>query len=275
MNYQCPSCFSKSHSAHTLSFGPTHVVQQRSTDCVTQVSAQIAREARPRNSISGTRRPPGPASSGPAGEPALAVHHGVICDSCNKTVVGVRHKCLDCPSMSDDSPGTFLSDPSPDYDLCAACVKSGATEQHNPFHEFFDIETPGRVYVHTVLGDDRDRSLGNRQQLPSSNHASITRQEPVATPADLLVRHSATCNLCDSAIVGERYVSLRAVSQLLGLNFVCQKCVVCSGEASSADCNKFMLIQPDFDTCSSCFRFAFPRTCNGDQQSNHLIVFQG
>lgn len=208
MDYQCPSCFSKSHSAHTLSFGPTHVVQQRSTDGSTQVSAQIAREAKPCDALSGTRRPQGSAYSAPVGETALAVHRGVICDSCDKTVVGVRHKCLDCLGMSDNPAGTFLPDLIPDYDLCTACVESRATEQHNPFHEFFDIETPGRVYVHTVLDGDRDR----RQQSPSSSHTPVMRQEPVATSADLLVRHSATCNLCDSVIVGERYVSLRAVS---------------------------------------------------------------
>ena len=252
MNYQCSSCFSKSHSAHTLSFGPSHVVQQHPSDYSTPVSAQIEREAKPRNGISGTCRSSEPTSSGPAGEPALAVHRDVICDSCNQMVVGVRQKCLDCPSMSVDPVGISFPDPISDYDLCTTCVESGATEQHNPFHEFFDIETPGRVYVHTVLGGDRNRSLGN------SIHSPVTRQVPAATPADLPVRHSATCNLCDSAIVGERYVSFCAVSQPLGLKFVYQKCVICPGEAPSTDCNVLMLIQPDFDACSSCFRFAVP-----------------
>lgn len=210
---QCPSCFSKSHSAHTLSFGPSHVVQQRSIDCSTQVSAQVVRENRTRDSMLGTPSPV-PASSSPASEQALSVHRGVVCDSCNQTVAGVRHKCLDCPGMSCDAPGTLLPNSVPDYDLCTPCVKSGATERHNPFHEFFDIETPGRVYVHTVLGDN----TGNRRQLSGSDHAPVTRQGPVGTPADLPVRHSATCNLCDSAIIGERYVSLRAVYQLPMMN---------------------------------------------------------
>jgi len=117
--------------------------------------------------------------------------------------------------MSDDLARTHPSHSVPDYDLCTACVEVGATEQHNPFHEFFDIETPGRVYVHTVLSGDRDRSFRNRQQSSTSGHAPATRQEPVA-PADLPVRHSATCDLCDSAIIGERYVSLCAISRLPG-----------------------------------------------------------
>ncbi|KAG6380955.1 hypothetical protein JVT61DRAFT_5349 [Boletus reticuloceps] len=219
-DYQCPSCFSKSHSAHTLSFGPSHIVQQRSIDCSTQVSAQIVRESTARNSI---YQSPASTPSGPAGEPALPVHHGVVCDSCSKTIVGIRHKCLDCPVL--------------DYDLCAGCMESGATEQHNPFHEFFDIETPGRVYVHTVFGGNRDRPFGGRQQPSSSDHNPVTRQGSAGTPADLPIRHSASCNLCDSAIVGERF-----------------KCVTCPGKVLSVDRNGRVLIYPDFDTCSSCFR---------------------
>lgn len=141
-----------------------------------------------------------------------------------------------------------------DYDLCTPCVESGATEQHNPFHEFFDIETPGRVYVHTVYSEDRDRSFGNRHQLSSSDHAPVTQQGN--TPADL--RHSATCNLCDSAIIGERYVSFPPLYQLSGLN-TCVRNVLSVQVKSSVDCKESMLTQPDFDTCSSCFRYAIPR----------------
>lgn len=39
--------------------------------------------------------PPAPVSA-PAQPPALVVHHGIGCDGCNKTVEGIRHKCLDC-----------------------------------------------------------------------------------------------------------------------------------------------------------------------------------
>ena len=207
LHYQCSSCFSKSHSAHTLSFGPSHVVQQRSTE----YSANVG-EIGPRGGVSGTSQVLGPASSSPAGEPARSIHRGVTCDGCNQTVVGVRHKCLDCPGMSNDSAGTFFPHRIIDYDLCTTCVESGATEQHNPFHEFFDIEIPD-------LGRDRDRSLGNRQQVSSPDHAQVTQQGPAATPTDPPVRHSATCNLCDSAIVGERYVSLHVAVPIFWLNY--------------------------------------------------------
>jgi len=136
--------------------------------------------------------------------PAPVVHSGIICDVCQDTVIGVRHKCLDCP----------------DYDLCSTCIISGSAEQHNPFHEFFEIEEPGRVVVHTVFSGDgeMDSSWTGRRTtenpsppvVPSSSSASVAT-----------VAHHATCDLCDSQIRGTRY-----------------KCVNCI----------------DFDTCSSCFQ---------------------
>lgn len=32
--------------------------------------------------------------------PPPAIHRGVVCDHCEKTIEGVRHKCLDCPGES-------------------------------------------------------------------------------------------------------------------------------------------------------------------------------
>jgi hypothetical protein len=49
---------------------------------------------------------PPPSSPTPAPSPISntapppLVHIGVICDMCEKTIVGVRHKCLDCPGRS-------------------------------------------------------------------------------------------------------------------------------------------------------------------------------
>jgi next-to-BRCA1 protein 1 len=53
-------------------------------------------------------------------------HHAALCDSCDKSIVGIRHKCIDCP----------------DWDYCNNCITS-ASELH-PGHRFvpiFDNET--------------------------------------------------------------------------------------------------------------------------------------
>ncbi|KIJ22001.1 hypothetical protein PAXINDRAFT_6125 [Paxillus involutus ATCC 200175] len=172
----CPGCFSKSHSVHTLSFGPSHIVQQRSPLC-SLVQSVPSRQP----SVPSPVPAPAPPMQNVSEDTAPPVHRGVMCDSCNTTITGVRHKCLDCPG-------------------------SGAMEKHGPFHEFFDIETPGHVYVHTIFGgDDRgNRSCINQQASPSPAVATCA---PVAviSPREAPVRHSATCNLCDSAIVGERF----------------------------------------------------------------------
>lgn len=59
--------------------------------------------------------------------------HQAICDGCNKFILGVRHKCLDCP----------------DWDLCSDCIVN-ATLVH-PKHRFVPIyeslaETNANVY---------------------------------------------------------------------------------------------------------------------------------
>ncbi|KAI9827304.1 MAG: hypothetical protein M1826_006408 [Phylliscum demangeonii] len=50
--------------------------------------------------------------------------HHALCDGCDKTIVGVCHKCLDCP----------------DWDFCAACI-ANAPFIH-PGHRFVPILTP-------------------------------------------------------------------------------------------------------------------------------------
>ncbi|KAF9454162.1 hypothetical protein P691DRAFT_657056 [Macrolepiota fuliginosa MF-IS2] len=115
-----------------------------------------------------------PTSTTPLARPVI--HHGVVCDSCENTIEGVRHKCLDCP----------------DYDLCTNCVLLEGAERHNPFHEFFEISTPGRVVIHRV----QDRTI-NVQRDASE------RQETLE-----LITHRATCDLCDSHIRGDRYKCL-------------------------------------------------------------------
>ncbi|KAH9486260.1 Protein JOKA2 [Psilocybe cubensis] len=124
--------------------------------------------------------------------PTPVVHVGIICDVCNKVVEGVRHKCLDCP----------------DYDLCDSCIGNGAAEAHNPFHEFFDILEPGRVIVHTVFNGDSDRETARPSQRRSSASASVPAPEPAAPSSPAV--HPATCDLCESRIIGNRYTSMLA-----------------------------------------------------------------
>lgn len=109
---------------------------------------------------------------------APVVHTNVWCDSCRGTVVGVRHKCLDCA----------------DYDLCTTCISQGGAERHDPFHEFLEIREPGRVIVHTV---------GNRDAGTRRPTGAAAQQ-----PASVLVNHNAICDLCESHIVGDRYKCL-------------------------------------------------------------------
>ncbi|KAK7423136.1 hypothetical protein QQX98_001212 [Neonectria punicea] len=73
------------------------------------------------------------------------VHHA-ICDGCDKYIVGVRHKCLDCP----------------DWDYCANCIKH--SKFAHPNHRFVPI------YEH--LADVRVRS-------PTPVHVGICCDGPL------------------------------------------------------------------------------------------------
>ena len=117
------------------------------------------------------------------------VHKNIICDMCNRQVVGIRHKCLDCP----------------DYDLCDECITNPELRsQHHAQHQFFAIEKPGEVIVHTVFSGDADAAP--EPALPVL--PSPSSQPTVIHPVDVEpVIHNAMCNLCDSRIRGDRFVS--------------------------------------------------------------------
>ncbi|OAX81778.1 hypothetical protein ACJ72_03880 [Emergomyces africanus] len=57
-------------------------------------------------------------------QPGRGRYHAAICDGCNKSIKGVRHKCLNCP----------------DWDYCSDCIRS-ASEFH-PGHRFAPLYTP-------------------------------------------------------------------------------------------------------------------------------------
>ncbi|KAI5359540.1 putative Zinc finger, ZZ-type, immunoglobulin-like, Next to BRCA1, central domain-containing protein [Septoria linicola] len=56
--------------------------------------------------------------------PGRNVRHNAICDGCDKTIYGIRHKCLSCP----------------DWDYCNNCVKTA--RQSHPRHRFAALYTP-------------------------------------------------------------------------------------------------------------------------------------
>ncbi|KAI9788410.1 MAG: hypothetical protein M1816_006935 [Peltula sp. TS41687] len=53
--------------------------------------------------------------------PGRNLRHYALCDGCDKTIVGIRHKCLDCP----------------DWDYCSACVPSAP--YIHPGHRFVQV----------------------------------------------------------------------------------------------------------------------------------------
>ncbi|KAI5121307.1 hypothetical protein M0805_003775 [Coniferiporia weirii] len=135
------------------------------------------------------------------------IHVGVVCDSCQETVIGHRHKCLDCP----------------DFDLCDDCFPNASSE-HGP-HEFVTIQEPGRVIVHRVYSGDE----GRPQARPiGQRHQSFFRRPETGSDAagPLSVVHQASCDLCDSRIRGTRY-----------------KCLTCPDFDTCASCHRIVPMQ--------------------------------
>lgn len=134
-----------------------------------------------------------------ASEAPKVIHTNVRCDVCDKTIEGVRHKCLDCP----------------DYDLCTSCLTAARINKkdvlqpgqalviggHQRNHMFFPIEEAGDLWLHTVF-------KGAETKLPSGAPVEQTGIAVGASFSEEPANHRATCDLCDSSIVGSRFVSL-------------------------------------------------------------------
>ncbi|KAH9044756.1 hypothetical protein EDB85DRAFT_486938 [Lactarius pseudohatsudake] len=79
--------------------------------------------------------------------PSPVIHSNIICDLCKEMIIGVRHKCLDCP----------------DFDLCSSCLSVQPQDIgfHSRTHAFFAIEEPGGIWAHAIF------SARIRQSLPT------------------------------------------------------------------------------------------------------------
>ena len=142
------------------------------------------RENYRRSRAESPRNGSGPARIQTGGRP---VHKNIFCDVCTVEIVGVRHKCLDCP----------------DYDMCDECISTpNLRELHHSQHQFFAIEKPGEVIVHTVFSGDGELEPSRPAQAPSPR-VTVPRPRDVEP-----VVHNAMCNMCDSRIRGDRFVSV-------------------------------------------------------------------
>lgn len=103
-------------------------------------------------------------------------------------MLGLQRSSTDFFRLPHDKLTTIL-----DYDLCSLCIGAGYAETHNPFHEFLELHEPGRVIVHTVSSNNDERAAFNRPRHESQSGPPTS--------------HTASCDLCDSKIFGDRYVS--------------------------------------------------------------------
>ncbi|KAI0274799.1 hypothetical protein BC834DRAFT_1037443 [Gloeopeniophorella convolvens] len=200
---------------HTLGMDPADVWGPASIDKQSNIAplqASMTLEEAANGSVRASDVPPPPTSLTPC---PLVIHQNILCDMCRETIVGIRHKCLDCP----------------DFDLCSSCLvhQPDRLGSHMKGHALFAIDEPGGVWVHTDLAGEPDADPIEAPVVEEPMEwTSATPSEPTqptapreyAPPVDHPVTHNATCDLCDSTIQGDRY-----------------KCLDC----------------PDFDSCASCY----------------------
>ncbi|KAI9462409.1 hypothetical protein BJY52DRAFT_1116259 [Lactarius psammicola] len=124
--------------------------------------------------------------------PPPVVHSNIICDLCKDVIIGVRHKCLDCP----------------DFDLCSSClsVQPSNIGFHSRTHDLFAIEEPGGLWAHAVfIGEDTSEPPTRPANEEPKEHSNSGPVEEQIAPTDNVVVHNATCDLCSSSIKGDRF----------------------------------------------------------------------
>jgi hypothetical protein len=97
----------------------------------------------------------------------------------------------------------------PDFDLCSSCliVQPETIGSHSSTHAFFAIEEPGGLWAHAVFSsEDAPEPLNQPANEGPTEHS--TSSAPVQEQNALDVLHNATCDLCSSAILGDRFVSI-------------------------------------------------------------------
>ena len=195
--------------------------------------------------------PAHPAEPEPSSLIEPVIHVNVSCNMCREMIIGVRHKCLDCPGLAylrslfalKFTDGIYV-----DFDLCSWCLTAQPQNfgSHSKSHSLFAIEEPGGLWIHTIfegdgtpgipvppVADEGPTDLFDTNILGfNAQGESHAQGELVAEPPIRL----ATCEFCDTAIRGERFVS-HSFYTLRYSYTIPQKCFDC----------------PDFNTCSSCY----------------------
>ncbi|SCV74197.1 BQ2448_6629 [Microbotryum intermedium] len=149
------------------------VVTRRERHNTGYTFAQIERPGAPPCVVS-----PTPAASTSQASPEYerkAVHSNVVCDVCDHTIIGVRHKCLSCGN----------------YDMCENCI-TDRRDAHGNSHIFAQIVRPGAAPAVVTV-----RSEPTATAPPSSSVYNADAQHP------------ATCDRCHCSIRGVRYKCLQ------------------------------------------------------------------
>ncbi|TCD64312.1 hypothetical protein EIP91_004259 [Steccherinum ochraceum] len=129
------------------------------------------------------------------------VHAGILCDTCDATIIGVRHKCLDCD----------------DYDLCTECLSNPAQrELHSLSHSFFPITDAGDKSTYERVRNERNTLPAIQVPGPAPRTQPDPRSENFPQ-----IHTDVICDCCDETVVGSRFKCLDCADFDL-----CGSCVV-------------------------------------------------